>query len=475
MSICSLTWRETDDILQNVLIYGRSKTSRRDRVKKPGGSLDQTEQAKVQGTMAAPLFPGMIKSPGPNDILLGRGSGPNQFEGNKQFRRLVEERKDEYMASNKHKEKKKIAAEVLEQIRSLGGQFLELRECEETEVGSSIVLEGTWIVAPYDVGLEKCKQALRQKKKTGINFEDIEARSESESSEKEKLIFPPAGLSNAPFGWETASLGGVDAISHPYLSGAILRGHTLPMVTMAPKLSSMMIGGGGLTILQADTRSMLYEAVQTGFQPGVTMPRPLATNPGNASWQGALSTAGSLLIQDLHQRKLARINMPRQVSDLRMTLPTNPAVNGGATTASCSSESKERLLSAEMPNKEEAAFALSSLMLVGEPRFTEEDIASEQATLTNEERAAALSDMFGKFCMVGIRPEKRARRDLDDDSIQFLTRQMKLEIEKIPSGKKQALLEAQAKCRAEEFGAGRLESFLRCEGMNTEVCTAWIL
>jgi len=46
---------------------------------------------------------------------------------------------------------------------------------------------------------------------------------------------------------------------------------------------------------------------------------------------------------------------------------------------------------------------------------------------------------------------------------------MKLELSKIPEGKKGALTEAQANCRSEEFSDGRLEKFLRCEGMNAEV------
>jgi len=90
--------------------------------------------------------------------------------------------------------------------------------------------------------------------------------------------------------------------------------------------------------------------------------------------------------------------------------------------------------------------------------------------MTDKERAAALSDVFGEMCTVGTHPEKkRARRDLDGDSIQFLARQMRLELDGIPNDKKQALLEAQLKCHPDEFSDGRIVTFLRCEGMNTKV------
>jgi hypothetical protein len=47
---------------------------------------------------------------------------------------------------------------------------------------------------------------------------------------------------------------------------------------------------------------------------------------------------------------------------------------------------------------------------------------------------------------------------------------MRMEIGQIPEDRKQALLEAQTKCRADEFSDARLERFLRCEGMNSKVC-----
>jgi hypothetical protein len=110
-----------------------------------------------------------------------------------------------------------------------------------------------------------------------------------------------------------------------------------------------------------------------------------------------------------------------------------------------------------------------SLLLSDTPRITEEQVEMERAMQTDEERAEALSDLFGKHCEVNIHRSKRARQDLDQTSIAFLVDQMRLEIKRIPQECKRALLEAQTKCCAYEFSNDRLEQFLRCEGMNVKV------
>jgi hypothetical protein len=101
--------------------------------------------------------------------------------------------------------------------------------------------------------------------------------------------------------------------------------------------------------------------------------------------------------------------------------------------------------------------------------ITEEQLELEQAAMTDEERVETLMDLFGKQCAIDTHQNKRAKKDLDKNSIAFLVLQMRLEVERIPEDGKQALLEAQTRCRGEEFSDARLERFLRCEGMNTKV------
>jgi hypothetical protein len=114
-------------------------------------------------------------------------------------------------------------------------------------------------------------------------------------------------------------------------------------------------------------------------------------------------------------------------------------------------------------------FLLFCFQASGQQRFTQEQEEIEQATMTDEEKAAALSDLFGRSCAIGTHKSKKARKDLDRKSIEFLVHKMRLELERIPVNEKQALMEAHAKCREDEFSNARLERFLRCEGMNAKV------
>lgn len=119
----------------------------------------------------------------------------------------------------------------------------------------------------------------------------------------------------------------------------------------------------------------------------------------------------------------------------------------------------------------EALTGLTALKIAALPKFTPEQEESERAAMTDEERAAALSDIFGKYNAVSSPMNKRTKRDLDPASIEFLTKQMRMELETIPLEQKEALVEAQAKCfsREYEFSDERLLQFLRCAGMDARL------
>lgn len=113
---------------------------------------------------------------------------------------------------------------------------------------------------------------------------------------------------------------------------------------------------------------------------------------------------------------------------------------------------------------------LSVFSLSGRDKITAEQEALEKATFSDTEKAEVLSDMFGEMCTLDTRPGKRTKKnDLDEDSIEFLVRIMREELQRIPADEKQALLVAQEKAHTEEFTDERLVTFLRCEGMNTKV------
>ena len=105
---------------------------------------------------------GYITELRPTDVLFGRGSGPNDHEGNIRFRQLVAERKEEYLATNHRQTKAKIAREIVNTIVNDGGRFL--KKVEPADARRLGIPKGidAWIAVDDDTVMEKAKQALRQ-------------------------------------------------------------------------------------------------------------------------------------------------------------------------------------------------------------------------------------------------------------------------------------------------------------------------
>jgi uncharacterized protein YdcH (DUF465 family) len=98
----------------------------------------------------------------PNDVLIGRGTVYNEWQGNQHFRSLVQERKSAYNLASKNETKKRLAREFLDYMKqSVGARFLRLVETEEKV--DDIISDGVWTVVGDDVALEKIKQAFRQR------------------------------------------------------------------------------------------------------------------------------------------------------------------------------------------------------------------------------------------------------------------------------------------------------------------------
>ena len=253
---------------------------------------------------------------------------------------------------------------------------------------------------------------------------------------------------------------------------------------MAPILPASVISGGifsmsldpGMLLLQHQIQAILQHQQLSsphvnllGFQNQATLPPSLP----NALANGGLPP--QIVPHDLQARYLAECMIPSgriNVSDiisrpLQSEQPANDTKPAALATISSTTQ--------ESGMEDDAVLALSALAVSNLPKFTEEQEAQERANTTESERAEILADMFGKFCNVesetGVdsRPDKRARKDLDAESVSFLVQYMRGELEKIPDNQKQAFLEAQAKCDAKEFCDERLERFLRCEGMNAKV------
>lgn len=95
---------------------------------------------------------GYIVTLKPDDVILGRGAGPNEHSGNIAFREIVLDLKPSYNATVNRKMKSHIASKVIKAIRARGGRFLKRAPGREDEV---------FVLADEDVIVEKAKQALR--------------------------------------------------------------------------------------------------------------------------------------------------------------------------------------------------------------------------------------------------------------------------------------------------------------------------
>jgi len=155
---------------------------------------------------------------------------------------------------------------------------------------------------------------------------------------------------------------------------------------------------------------------------------------------------------------------PVQHGQLQPSTRQRPATNRVSTIPPTSHS-----MTAQEEESEDAVAALAALTYADQPKITEQEVEMELASLKDDERAKVLADIFGAKCAVNTHQTKRARKDLDEQSIKFLIDYMKREIEKTPVKKKLSLLEALSKCPVHEFSDERLEQFLIREGMNAKV------
>lgn len=110
---------------------------------------------------------GSIHSVSKNDVLCGRGSGPNDHCGNVAFRDFVSARRREYLNTSTRAQKARIAREIVDVVKALNppGRFLEK------------ATETSWNEASEEKALEKVKQALRQMRHRRAESLDIKNRS----------------------------------------------------------------------------------------------------------------------------------------------------------------------------------------------------------------------------------------------------------------------------------------------------------
>ena len=101
--------------------------------------------------MPAPPLIGDIT---PSDVLCGRGGATNSHSGNRAFRLLVKEHKEQYLRAKK-RDKPTVASIIVELIRKKGGRFLRRYDTDHTG-------QVRWVDIGDDRAREKTCQALRE-------------------------------------------------------------------------------------------------------------------------------------------------------------------------------------------------------------------------------------------------------------------------------------------------------------------------
>ncbi|KAK1736574.1 hypothetical protein QTG54_012596 [Skeletonema marinoi] len=99
-----------------------------------------------------------------HDVVLGRGSGPNDRQGNINFRSLCKDKKIAYIEATSRDEKGRIAADIVATVHGRGGRFLKRLTAEQAK-NVDVQLRGAdavYELADKQTILEKTKQTLRQ-------------------------------------------------------------------------------------------------------------------------------------------------------------------------------------------------------------------------------------------------------------------------------------------------------------------------
>ena len=135
-----------------------------------------------------------IKKPGPNDVLLGRGGGTNNHEGNVSFRALVAEHKIRYLDATKV-DKPKVAREVVKLWRAMEPPGRFLARVSGTGPITTRNEDALW----YDVGdkkaREKASQCLRERTADVIPY--VQTLNRKKAEEFNKTVVAVSTASNA--------------------------------------------------------------------------------------------------------------------------------------------------------------------------------------------------------------------------------------------------------------------------------------
>jgi hypothetical protein len=120
-----------------------------------------------------------------NDVLLGRGTGPNEHQGNIRFRALVKEiLGTTNLPKHNGKAKTKLAIKIINVVKARKGRFLNKVSKSKTVAGD------LYVVVPDSVALEKTKQSFRHQIRS-LQLQVQATKTQSKLECEEKIMMPP--------------------------------------------------------------------------------------------------------------------------------------------------------------------------------------------------------------------------------------------------------------------------------------------
>jgi hypothetical protein len=132
-------------------VFPLSKTSRRNNIEEMSSKTIVSNNISVNDGGCI-LFTSEL---GPNDVLLGRGTGPNEHIGNVRFRSLVRESIQRVDLSTPGG-KSELTKKIVNTVKERNGKFLKRVNIRKKNAGN------IFVEVPDRVSLEKTKQSFRQ-------------------------------------------------------------------------------------------------------------------------------------------------------------------------------------------------------------------------------------------------------------------------------------------------------------------------
>jgi hypothetical protein len=157
----------------------------------------------------------LVTQAGPFDVLLGRGRGTQQHEGNQRFQAIIDENKDLYNSFQSRDKKTRTTRDIVNSIKTSGDEIGRFLKFDSTIRG--------WVEVGDEVARVKVAQALRYKREE--NDADSKVSARKTRSERQQNT--------------TTSRTITESSLEPFSIGPRLDGHYEPLLSDGAILSAL--------------------------------------------------------------------------------------------------------------------------------------------------------------------------------------------------------------------------------------------